>query len=221
MDFSELKQLLFARGNFGVKLGLERMREACALLGNPERGDPVLHVAGRNGKGYPCAFAGASLRAAGLRTGLYTSPHLNHFCERIRIAGEPVSEERACELLEEVRRRIPWALGDPGLTFFEIVTLMAFLAFREVDVAVVEVGLGGRLDATNVVVPRACAISALGLEHTKYLGPTLAHIAAEKAGIFKPGIPAGRADQPREAAGGRAGCAEESGVRPLGPSGGY
>ena len=187
MDFAELKQLLFARGNFGVKLGLERMREACALLGTPERGAPVLHVAGTNGKGSTCAFAEASLRAAGLRTGLYTSPHLNHFCERIRIAGEPISEERACELLEEVRRRIPWALGDPGLTFFEIVTLMAFLAFREVDVAVVEVGLGGRLDATNVVAPRACAISALGLEHTKYLGPTLAHIAAEKAGILRPG----------------------------------
>ena len=213
MDFAELKQLLFARGNFGVKLGLERMREACALLGNPERGAPVLHVAGTNGKGSTCAFAEASLRAAGLRTGLYTSPHLNHFCERIRIAGEPISEERACELLEEVRRRIPWALGDPGLTFFEIVTLMAFLAFREVDVAVVEVGLGGRLDATNVVVPRACAISALGLEHTKYLGPTLAHIAAEKAGIFKAGIPAVTADQPREAAEVLQRCAEEMRVR--------
>src|SRR2546425_10618978 len=200
MNFSELKQLLFARGNFGVKLGLEPMREACALLGNPERAVPVLHVAGTNGKGSTCAFAEASLRAAGMRTGLYTSPHLNHFCERIRIAGEPISEERACELLEEVRGRIPWALGDPGLTFFEIVTLMAFLAFREVDAAVIEVGLGGRLDATNVVVPRACAMSALGLEHTQYLGPTLAHVAAEKAGIFKTGAPAVSAGQPREAA---------------------
>src|SRR5437870_11599186 len=190
MDFSELKALLFVRGNFGMKLGLERMREACALLGNPERSAPVLHVAGTNGKGSTCAFAEASLRAAGLRTGLYTSPHLNHFCERIRIDGEPVSEERAGELLEEVRGRIPWALGDPGLTFFEIVTLMAFLAFREVDVAVVEVGLGGRLDAPNVVVPRACALRAPGLQHTTYLGPTLAHIAAGKAGIFTAGTPA-------------------------------
>src|SRR5256884_7994384 len=200
MDFSELKQLLFARGNFGVKLGLERMREACALLGNPERGAAVLHVAGTNGKGSTCAFAEASLRAAGLRTGLYTSPHLNHFCERIRIAAEPICEERACELLEEVRGRIPWALGDPGLTFFEIVTLMAFLAFREVDVRVIEVGLGGRLDATNVVQPRACAVAALGLEHTQYLGPTLGHIAAEKAGIFKPRAPAVSAGQSRQAA---------------------
>src|SRR5947209_3257476 len=176
------------------------MREACALLGNPERSALVLHVAGTNGKGSTCAFAEASFREAGIATGLYTGPHLRHFCERIRIAGEPPSEERACELLEEVRGRIPWALGDPGLTFFEIVTLMAFLAFREVDAAVIEVGLGGRLDATNVVVPRACAVSALGLEHTQYLGPTLAHVATEKAGIFKAGSPAVSAGQPRAAA---------------------
>ena len=200
MRFAELKQVLFARGNFGVKLGLERMQEACALLGNPERGSPALHVAGTNGKGSTCAFAEAALRAAGRRTGLYTSPHLNHFCERIRLDGVAIPEDRACELLEEVRTRVPWALGDPGLTFFEIVTLMGFLAFREVDVRVIEVGLGGRLDATNVVQPRACAVSALGLEHTQYLGPTLAHIAAEKAGIFKPGARAVTAGQPLAAA---------------------
>ena len=125
MNFAELKELLFARSNFGVKLGLARMREACALLGEPQRGPPALHVAGTNGKGSTCAFAESSLRAAGLRTGLYTSPHLTHFCERIRIDGEPISEERACELLEEVRSRVPWALGDPGLTFFEIGTAIS------------------------------------------------------------------------------------------------
>ena len=200
MTFEELKALLFARGNFGMKLGLERMEDACARLGHPERAAPVLHVAGTNGKGSTCAFVEASLRAAGFRTGLYTSPHLNHFCERIRIGGEPISEERACELLEEVRARVPWALGDPGLTFFEIATLMGFLAFRGLEVMVIEVGLGGRLDATNVITPRACAIAALGLEHTRYLGPTLGHIAGEKAGIFKPGIPAVSAGQPQEAA---------------------
>jgi dihydrofolate synthase / folylpolyglutamate synthase len=200
VTFEELKRILFARGNFGMKLGLERMREACALLGNPERSAPVLHVAGTNGKGSTCAFTEAALRAAGLRTGLYTSPHLSHFCERIRLDGVPISEERACELLEELRQRLPWALGDPGLTFFEIVTLMGFLAFRGVDVMVVEVGLGGRLDATNVVQPRACAVSALGLEHTEHLGPTLAHVAAEKAGIFKRGAPAVSAGQPEPAA---------------------
>ena len=212
MTFAELKEVLFARSNFGVKLGLERMREACAALGHPERSAPVLHVAGTNGKGSTCAFAESALRAAGLRTGLYTSPHLTHFCERIALDGVPISEERACELLDEVRARVPWALGDPGLTFFEIVTLMAFLAFRQVDAMVVEVGLGGRLDATNVVQPQACAVASLGLEHTEYLGPTLAHIAAEKGGIFKPGAPAVSAGQPLVAARVLQQKADEAGV---------
>jgi dihydrofolate synthase/folylpolyglutamate synthase len=201
MSFEELKALLFVRSNFGMKLGLEAMQMALAELGNPERATPALHVAGTNGKGSTCAFAEASLRAAGLRTGLYTSPHLTHFCERIRIGGEPISEARACELLEEIRTRVPWALGEPGLTFFEIATLMAFLAFRDVQVMVIEVGLGGRLDATNVLAnPLACAVASLGLEHLQYLGPTLAHIAAEKAGIFKRGVPAVSAGQPAAAA---------------------
>jgi dihydrofolate synthase/folylpolyglutamate synthase len=201
VTFAELKELLFVRGNFGMKLGLGAMREALAALTNPERGVPALHVAGTNGKGSTCAFAEAGLREAGLRTGLYTSPHLTHFCERIRIGGEPIREERACELLDEIRARVPWALGDPGLTFFEIATLMAFLAFRGLDVMVIEVGLGGRLDATNVLEkPLACAVASLGLEHMQYLGPTLTHIAAEKAGIFKRGTPAVSAGQPAEAA---------------------
>src|SRR5436305_12401160 len=133
------------------------MREACAALGNPERSAPVLHVAGTNGKGSTCAFAEASLRAAGLRTGLYTSPHLSHFCERIRLDGAPISEEHACALIEEILARVP---GAEELTFFELATLMGFLAFRGVDVMVIEVGLGGRLDATNVLeAPRACAVT--------------------------------------------------------------
>ncbi|MFL5377409.1 MAG: bifunctional folylpolyglutamate synthase/dihydrofolate synthase [Myxococcales bacterium] len=202
MTFEELKAALFVRSNFGMKLGLTRMREALRLLGDPHRGYAVLHVAGTNGKGSTCAFAEASLRAAGLRTGLYTSPHLIHFCERIRVSGTPISEERAADLFEEILGKVPWALEDEGLTFFEIATLMAFLEFTrsEVDVAVVEVGLGGRLDATNVVEPLACAISSLGLDHLQWLGPTLAHVAAEKAGIFKQGVPAVSAGQVREAA---------------------
>src|SRR3954470_23976077 len=137
MTFAELKDALFARSNFGMKLGLEGMQAACAQLGHPERAAPVLHVAGTNGKGSTCAFAEASLRAGGLRTGLYTSPHLSHFCERIRIGGAPISEERAAELFEEIVRRVPWALDAEGLTFFEFATAMAFLEFtrREVDVA--------------------------------------------------------------------------------------
>jgi len=201
VTFEELKELLFVRGNFGMKLGLDGMREALSRLGNPGRETPALHVAGTNGKGSTCAFTEASLRAAGLRTGLYTSPHLNHFCERIRIGGEPISEDHACALLSEIRERVPWALGDPGLTFFEIVTLMGFLAFRGLDVMVVEVGLGGRLDATNVLErPLACAVASLGLEHVQYLGPTLSHVAAEKAGILKRGVPAVSAGQPAVAA---------------------
>lgn len=218
MTFAELKDLLFSRSNFGMKLGLERMREACTLLGNPQRSAPALHVAGTNGKGSTCAFAEASLRAAGLRTGLYTSPHLVHFCERIRIAGAPIAEERACDLMEELLARIPWALRPDGLTFFEIATLMAFCAFRGVDVMVIEVGLGGRLDATNVLeTPRACAIASLGLDHAEHLGPTLADIAREKAGIFKRGVPAVTAPQPREAARALEGRATEVGVTLLRP----
>lgn len=211
MTFDDLKQVLFARGNFGMKLGLERMREACALLGDPQLRYRTLHVAGTNGKGSTCAFAEASLRAAGLKTGLYTSPHLRHFCERIRVGFEPIGESDAAALLAEIVERVPWALGDfsgasgsepSGLTFFELATLMGFLAFAHarVDVAVIEVGLGGRLDATNVVAPAACAVAALGLEHTQYLGPTLADVAREKAGIFKPGVPAVSAGQPLAAA---------------------
>src|SRR5256714_7622862 len=202
VTFQELTGLPSRRSNFGMKLGLERMREALSLLGDPHLACPVLHVAGSNGKGSTCAFVEAALRAAGLRTGLYTSPHLFHFCERIRVAGEPVSEERAAALLEEIARRVPGALTDEGLTFFELTTLMGFLAFAQdrVQVAVVEVGLGGRLDATNVVEPLACAVAPIALEHTTWLGPTLAHVAAEKAGIFKEGAPAVSAGQPREAA---------------------
>src|SRR5918912_2455971 len=115
VTFEELKRVLFARSNFGMKLGLERMREAMELLGNPHLAVPVLHVAGTNGKGSTCAFAEAALRAAGLRTGLYTSPHLVHFCERIRIGGEPIGEQYAAQLLEEIVRRVPWALREDGL----------------------------------------------------------------------------------------------------------
>ena len=210
MTFADLKALLFERSNFGVKLGLERMRAALALLGDPHRCAPVLHVAGTNGKGSTCAFAERALRAAGLRTGLYTSPHLRHFCERIRVGGAPISEEEAAALLERVIAGVPWALhGGPGgssdgdgLTFFEIATLMAFLAFARagVQAMVIEVGLGGRLDATNVVEPAAVAIAPLGLEHQQYLGATLALIAAEKAGVIKPGVTVVSAGQPRAAA---------------------
>src|SRR5437870_10194392 len=124
VTFQELKNILFRRSNFGMKLGLERMRQALSLLGDPQLACPVLHVAGTNGKGSTCAFAEAALRAAGLRVGLYTSPHLLHFCERIRIGGRVLSEGDAATLFDEIVRRVPGALDDDGLTFFEFATAM-------------------------------------------------------------------------------------------------
>jgi dihydrofolate synthase/folylpolyglutamate synthase len=168
-----------------MRLGLEAMREACEQTGHPERAFRVVHVAGTNGKGSVCAMVESIARAAGMRTGMYTSPHLSRFAERIRVDGAPVTDEVLAELLTR-------ALDvQPELSFFESATLAAFLAFREakVDLAVVEVGLGGRLDATNVVpTPLAAAITRIALDHTDRLGTTLVEIAREKAGIAKPGL---------------------------------
>jgi len=161
------------------------MREACARTGQPERAFPVVHVAGTNGKGSVSAMVEAIARAHGKRTGLYTSPHLCRFAERIRVDGEPVTDDALADLLGR-------ALDEgPDLSFFETATLAAFLAFRDarVDVAVIEVGLGGRLDATNVIpTPRAAAITRIALDHTDRLGTTLVEIAREKAGIAKAGL---------------------------------
>ena len=168
-----------------MRLGLEPMREACARTAHPERAFPVVHVAGTNGKGSVSAMVEAIARSHGMRTGLYTSPHLCRFAERIRLDGEPVTDDALADLLGR-------ALDEgPDLSFFETATLAAFLAFRDarVDIAVVEVGLGGRLDATNVIpTPRAAAITRIALDHTDRLGTTLVEIAREKAGIAKPGL---------------------------------
>ena len=175
----------YARIPLGMRLGLGPMQQACARAGHPERALTVVHVAGTNGKGSVCAMVEAVARAAGLRTGLYTSPHLSRFAERIRIDGEPLTDD-------ELAERLGRALDEgPDLSFFETATLAALLAFRDarVDVAVLEVGLGGRLDATNVVPkPVAAAITRIALDHTDRLGPTLVDIAREKAGIAKPGL---------------------------------
>jgi dihydrofolate synthase / folylpolyglutamate synthase len=168
-----------------MRLGLEPMRDACARTGQPERAFPVVHVAGTNGKGSVSAMVEAIARSHGMRTGLYTSPHLCRFAERIRLDGEPVTDDALADLLGR-------ALDEgPDLSFFETATLAAFLAFRDarVDIAIVEVGLGGRLDATNVIpTPRAAAITRIALDHTDRLGTTLVEIAREKAGIAKPGL---------------------------------
>jgi len=174
----------------GWDLKLESVREALTRLGSPERAFPSLHVAGTNGKGSTAAFAHSVLSRRGLRVGLFTSPHLEDFRERIRIGSDWIGKDSVVALAAELREVLEGSGVE--LTFFELTTVMAFLHFARaaVDAAVVEVGLGGRLDATNVLVPRATAVTTIGFDHERYLGTTLAAIAAEKAGIFKPGVPA-------------------------------
>jgi len=177
---------------------LGRMHAFLSLLGDPHRRYAVLHVAGTKGKGSVSAMLESVLRAEGLRTGFYTSPHLIDFCERIRLGGDPIPHERLAELVDSLRAQVEKV---PGLTTFEITTAAAFLLFREecVDVAVAEVGLGGRLDATNVVSPAVSVITSLSYDHTHLLGNTLAEIAREKAGIIKPDVPVVSSPQEGEA----------------------
>ncbi|MEW6271334.1 MAG: folylpolyglutamate synthase/dihydrofolate synthase family protein [Thermodesulfobacteriota bacterium] len=173
----------------GWDLKLERMRDALARLGSPERRYPAVLIAGTNGKGSTAAMAHAALGAAGRRTGLYTSPHLVHFTERIRIRDAEIARDDVVRLAEKIRSTVD--VEGTGLTFFEVTTLLALLAFAEaaVDLAVLEVGLGGRLDATNVVEPIASAVTAIDYDHEDWLGDTLADIAREKAGVMRPGRP--------------------------------
>lgn len=193
-SYQDALDFLFARTTGAWKLGLERVEAFLALLGNPHRAIPVLHVAGTNGKGSVCAALEAMLRARGLRVAKYTSPHLVDFRERFVVDGRSVEPER---IVAFVRRWTP-DVERLGATFFEATTAMAFDFFRQdsVDVAVIETGLGGRLDATNVVTPLVAGVTNIGIDHVEYLGATRELIAAEKAGIFKPGVPAviGEAD---------------------------
>ena len=187
---------LYQRTTHGIKPGLERIRALLDRLDHPECRLVAVHVAGTNGKGSVCAMIESCLRASGVRTGLYTSPHLVRFHERIRIDGRPVSDET----LEDLIRRVTDAAedvertGSPGgaATFFELATAMAFLHFAEsgVQAAVIETGMGGRWDATNVIRPALSVITEIDVDHTEFLGPSISAIAREKAGILKPGRPA-------------------------------
>lgn len=182
----EALRQLYLRVPLGMRLGLAPMKAACERAGHPERSFEVVHIAGTNGKGSVSAMTEAILRASGKRTGLFTSPHLTRFAERIRVSGEPIEDDALCDALEEALK-----IG-ADLSFFETATLAAFLAFRNanVEIAVLEVGIGGRLDATNVIeAPRATAITKVALDHQDKLGSTLAQIAGEKAGIAKAGVP--------------------------------
>ena len=181
-------------------LGLERITALLATLGNPQdRLPPVFHVAGTNGKGSTCAFLRSILEAAGKTVHVYTSPHLVRFNERIRVAGKLIDDEDLAPLLSEVLNRAE--AYDIGPSFFEATTAAALLAFSRTraDYTVIEVGLGGRLDATNVISPLVCGIAQVGIDHQAFLGETLSEIAGEKAGIAKPGVPLFCLSQPPEA----------------------
>lgn len=173
--------------------GLSRIAALMDLLGNPERATPVIQVAGTNGKGSTCIMIDALLRSAGLRTGRFASPHLSDARERICIDGQPLSEARFAEAWQEVEPFVRMVdeqqLDGIAMTFFEVITGMAYAAFADtpVDVAVVEVGLGGRWDATSVADPQVAVVTPVGADHTHILGDSLEKIAAEKAGIIKPG----------------------------------
>ena len=174
-----------------TRLGLERTRELLQRLGEPHKQLKFVHVAGSNGKGSTCAMLDAILRAAGYRTGLYTSPYIQNFCERIRVDGENIPGEALADVTERVRAAAEQMEDHPSQ--FELVTAAAMLYFAEraCDVVVLEVGMGGELDSTNVIdAPEVAVITNIGLEHTEYLGDTLEKIAATKAGIIKPGCSA-------------------------------
>ncbi|MHB0948120.1 MAG: bifunctional folylpolyglutamate synthase/dihydrofolate synthase [Gemmatimonadaceae bacterium] len=201
---------LFARTGGTFRFGLERMERLLATLGDPHLALPVLHVAGTNGKGSTVATAEALLRSRGLRVARYTSPHLVEFNERIVVDGDPIPGEAVGEFLA---RWMP-TIEALGATFFEATTAMAFdwIARSGADVAVIETGLGGRLDATNVVRPLAAGVTSIGYDHMEYLGGTLDEIAAEKAGIFKAGVPAVIGEPEPTLAGLLARRAEEAGA---------
>ncbi len=187
MDYRESLAYLYGLQRFGIKLGLDNIRQILHRLQHPEEHYPIVHVAGSNGKGSVCIGLAAILHQAGRRVGLYSSPHLHSFTERIQIDGQPISEEEAVALIKTVKGVCD---GIP-VTFFEFATAMALLYFqrRRVEVAILEVGMGGRLDATNAVTPRVAVITPVCRDHAEHLGPDLAAIAAEKAGIVKPQVP--------------------------------
>lgn len=197
MSYPDSVQYLYALGNeikAGAKFGLERMQNLLAGLGHPEHSQRFVHVAGTNGKGSTAAMIASILRQSGLRTGLNTSPHLIEPTERINIQGWPVTKDQFTAAFATVHQTAEQMLLaeklDAHPSYFETVTAMAFLIFKDrCDLSVIEVGLGGRLDATNVITPELCVITPIAYDHEAYLGNTLPLIAAEKAGILKPGVP--------------------------------
>lgn len=191
-DLDEALARLYRRNLHTIKLGLDEVRGLLDVLGRPEEALLTVHVAGTNGKGSVCAMLAGMLESAGFRTGLYTSPHLVRFNERIRVQGQDISDAELSARMDEVEEAVG-RRAHPGrnVTFFEFTTALAFAHFRRagVQIAVVETGMGGRLDATNVVTPLVSVITPIGLDHCAWLGDTLEQIAGEKAGIIKPARP--------------------------------
>jgi len=179
---------LFATQQRGMKFGLENMRRLLVALDEPQKSLKVIHVAGTNGKGSVCAMLDSLARSAGIRTGLFTSPHLVRFNERIQVDGNPIGDDSVVSGLHRIRERLD---DDYYPTFFEITTALALDYFRavNVDLVILETGLGGRLDATNIVTPLASVLTSIDLDHQRWLGNTIDEIALEKAGIIKPAIP--------------------------------
>lgn len=194
VDYSLTRQLRYSPDKFN----LDRMRDLMQLMGNPHQAYPVVHIAGTKGKGSTAAMIASILSAAGYKTGFYTSPHLQDFTERIQVAGAPITHERLIELVEKLK---PIIARVPEITTFEITTALAFQEFQDsqVEVAVIEVGLGGRLDATNVVDPLVSVITSLSFDHMNVLGDSITQIAVEKGGIIKQGKPVVLSPQWKEA----------------------
>lgn len=197
MTFDELLKYLDSLVPREFRLKLEPMVEACHLMGNPQRDFPSVHISGTNGKGSTAAFLSQILQTNGYRVGLSTSPHMTDLRERIRVDGEMITKSDMLRLTEKIRAELP---DDRFLSYFEFLTLLGFVYFkeREVDIAVVETGLGGRLDATNVIEPRIAIITPISIDHQHHLGHTLKDITTEKCGIVKRGIPTITAVQPDE-----------------------
>jgi dihydrofolate synthase / folylpolyglutamate synthase len=192
VTYDESLSYLHSLQQFGFKPGLASTRELAARVGNPHERLAFIHVAGTNGKGSVCAMLDAIHRIAGRKVGLYTSPHLVRFGERIQVNGIPIPDDALARLTTRLRTAVESSSPALQPTFFEFTTILALLWFEEcaVELVVWETGLGGRLDATNIVTPLASVITQIGLDHMAVLGPTVADIAAEKAGILKPGVPA-------------------------------
>ena len=187
MNYAESLKYLYALQKFGMKLGLRNIELLLKSVGNPERRFASVHIAGTNGKGSTASMIASILQAAGYKVGLYTSPHLVNFVERIRINGQTIGNRRVAAYAQRLKPKV----DELKCTFFEATTAMAFLYFadEQIDIAVIETGLGGRLDATNVLRPLLSVITNIGLEHSEHLGNTLSSVACEKAGIMKKGIP--------------------------------